>query len=377
MAGARRLLILPPLAYLAVFFLYPLLAILARSLDGGALTLHPFQALLGDSYYWGRIWFTTWQAAASTVLTLAVGLPAPDPPAPCLFGRLLPLPPPGHLGPEPGWRRPDPASVPGAAGRLLLLGPHLVYDVAGCGFDRPHPGRGPAGGPPLRQAGVSRQDPPEGRVHSALCHAHHRGGHGVRGAAGLPGSGEHNPDGHLRPGDAPHQDCQLPGGHPDSPRLLQLRHRGAHRLRLLGELGPPRRRVRRHVGGRPRGQVPARHPPDAAAAHRVRRRAGLRVLLHVLWSGAGAWGVPIRHTGGLHLRADGEALSPGARRRPGHRPNGVHLRPSCWSTPGSSNARPSRWDWRRRRPFCAASADSERRRWSSPSSLASSSSCRR
>ena len=75
MAGARRLLILPPLAYLAVFFLYPLLAILARSLDGGALTLHPFQALLGDSYYWGRIWFTTWQAAASTVLTLAVGLP--------------------------------------------------------------------------------------------------------------------------------------------------------------------------------------------------------------------------------------------------------------------------------------------------------------
>ena len=75
MVTIPRLLILLPLAYLAVFFLYPLLAILARSLDGGGLTLHPFRALLGDSYYWGRIWFTTWQAAASTVLTLAVGLP--------------------------------------------------------------------------------------------------------------------------------------------------------------------------------------------------------------------------------------------------------------------------------------------------------------
>ena len=75
MVTIPRLLILLPLAYLAVFFFYPLLAILARSLDGGGLTLHPFRALLGDSYYWGRIWFTTWQAAASTVLTLAVGLP--------------------------------------------------------------------------------------------------------------------------------------------------------------------------------------------------------------------------------------------------------------------------------------------------------------
>ena len=75
MVTIPRILILLPLAYLAVFFLYPLLAILARSLDGGGLTLHPFRALLGDSYYWGRIWFTTWQAGASTVLTLAVGLP--------------------------------------------------------------------------------------------------------------------------------------------------------------------------------------------------------------------------------------------------------------------------------------------------------------
>ena len=71
----RRVLVLLPLAYLAVFFAYPLAAILARSFGGDALIQVPFKGLLGDSYYWGRIWFTTWQAALSTALTLAVGLP--------------------------------------------------------------------------------------------------------------------------------------------------------------------------------------------------------------------------------------------------------------------------------------------------------------
>jgi thiamine transport system permease protein len=36
----------------------------------------PFKALLNDPYYLGRIWFTIWQAVVSTLLTLAVGLPA-------------------------------------------------------------------------------------------------------------------------------------------------------------------------------------------------------------------------------------------------------------------------------------------------------------
>ena len=71
-----RLLVLVPLAYLGLFFVYPLLAILARGLEGDVLGLAPFGRLLGDSYYLGRIWFTTWQATVSTVLTLAVGLPA-------------------------------------------------------------------------------------------------------------------------------------------------------------------------------------------------------------------------------------------------------------------------------------------------------------
>ena len=72
-----RLLVLVPLAYLGLFFLYPLVAILSRSLWGdGGFSFAPFTSVLGDSYYLGRIWFTTWQALVSTLLTLAVGLPA-------------------------------------------------------------------------------------------------------------------------------------------------------------------------------------------------------------------------------------------------------------------------------------------------------------
>jgi thiamine transport system permease protein len=57
-----------PLAFLALFFVYPLVAILERGLSsGGALSLPEGTA--------GLVWFTTWQAAASTVLTLLAGLP--------------------------------------------------------------------------------------------------------------------------------------------------------------------------------------------------------------------------------------------------------------------------------------------------------------
>ena len=74
---AGRLLLLVPIAYLSVFFLYPLVAILTRSLGSEAgYNLGSFGFLLGDSYYLGRIWFTIWQAVVSTLLTLAVGLPA-------------------------------------------------------------------------------------------------------------------------------------------------------------------------------------------------------------------------------------------------------------------------------------------------------------
>ena len=70
-----RLALLAPLAYLAIFFLYPLGAIFERAFVDGDGGLAAFGKLLGDSYYLGRIWFTAWQAAASTALTLVVGLP--------------------------------------------------------------------------------------------------------------------------------------------------------------------------------------------------------------------------------------------------------------------------------------------------------------
>ncbi len=58
-------------AFLAVFFLYPLAVILARSFtDGGA----PAQ-VASNPYYWQRLGFTAGQALLSTVLTVALGLP--------------------------------------------------------------------------------------------------------------------------------------------------------------------------------------------------------------------------------------------------------------------------------------------------------------
>jgi thiamine transport system permease protein len=64
-----------PLAFLALFFAYPLAAILERGLrSGGALT-SPLDVLT-DPLLREVVWFTFWQAVASTVLTIAVALPA-------------------------------------------------------------------------------------------------------------------------------------------------------------------------------------------------------------------------------------------------------------------------------------------------------------
>ncbi|MBX3286829.1 MAG: iron ABC transporter permease [Actinobacteria bacterium] len=62
---------LVPVAFLAVFFAYPVASIIGRGLaDGTALDV------LRRRSTGQLLWFTFWQAAASTVLTLAVGLPA-------------------------------------------------------------------------------------------------------------------------------------------------------------------------------------------------------------------------------------------------------------------------------------------------------------
>ncbi len=65
-----------PLLFLAVFFFYPLLSIFGVSLtQEGQLDLSGFAGLLVSPYYRDTLWFTTWQAALSTLLTLALALP--------------------------------------------------------------------------------------------------------------------------------------------------------------------------------------------------------------------------------------------------------------------------------------------------------------
>jgi thiamine transport system permease protein len=57
-------------AFLAVFFVYPLVTVLAR---GASLTA--LADVAGDARLRGVAWFTLWQAAVSTALTIAIALP--------------------------------------------------------------------------------------------------------------------------------------------------------------------------------------------------------------------------------------------------------------------------------------------------------------
>ena len=63
-----------PLAFLALFFVYPLGAIVERGLlsEGGRSALD----VLGDPLTREVLWFTVWQALVSTTLTIAVAFPA-------------------------------------------------------------------------------------------------------------------------------------------------------------------------------------------------------------------------------------------------------------------------------------------------------------
>lgn len=65
-----------PVLFLAVFFLAPLVGILRISLaPTGILNLAAFGEVLGSTSFWRLLWFTVWQALASTALTIVVGLP--------------------------------------------------------------------------------------------------------------------------------------------------------------------------------------------------------------------------------------------------------------------------------------------------------------
>ena len=73
----RRGVLLVPLLFLLIFFFYPLLSIFGVSLaPEGQLDLSGFVRLITTSYYRDTLWFTIWQAAVSTLLTLALALPA-------------------------------------------------------------------------------------------------------------------------------------------------------------------------------------------------------------------------------------------------------------------------------------------------------------
>ncbi|MEU8888910.1 iron ABC transporter permease [Streptomyces sp. NPDC048442] len=66
-----------PVAFFALFFAYPVVAIVGRGLKSGdAWQLGRIGEVLGDPDILGVLWFTTWQALASTALTLLLALPA-------------------------------------------------------------------------------------------------------------------------------------------------------------------------------------------------------------------------------------------------------------------------------------------------------------
>lgn len=73
----RAALYIPTLAFLGIFFFYPLAAVLVKSFaPEGQLNLAPVAGLWREPYFGHALWFTTWQATASTALTLTLGMPA-------------------------------------------------------------------------------------------------------------------------------------------------------------------------------------------------------------------------------------------------------------------------------------------------------------
>ncbi len=75
-SGRGTLLAALPLAFLGLFFAWPMFLVLARGLGiDGEVLLAPLRDAAVDPYLRGVAWFTLWQALLSTTLTLAVGLP--------------------------------------------------------------------------------------------------------------------------------------------------------------------------------------------------------------------------------------------------------------------------------------------------------------
>lgn len=72
----RRAAVIVPLAFVGVFFVYPVVTILGRGLwPHGSIDLDPLAAVWTDGSLRSVAWFTLWQASLSTALTLALGIP--------------------------------------------------------------------------------------------------------------------------------------------------------------------------------------------------------------------------------------------------------------------------------------------------------------
>lgn len=65
-----------PIAFLLLFYFYPLAAIMNLSFaPDGVIDVAALEKLVRSSFYLERLWFTTWQAVVSTGLTLLLALP--------------------------------------------------------------------------------------------------------------------------------------------------------------------------------------------------------------------------------------------------------------------------------------------------------------
>jgi len=72
----RHLLAVPPLVFLALFYFYPLAKIFDISFwPDGIFQLEKLKQFITTGYYLKTLWFTFWQAAVSTLLTLLLALP--------------------------------------------------------------------------------------------------------------------------------------------------------------------------------------------------------------------------------------------------------------------------------------------------------------
>lgn len=71
----KNLIVLSPLIFLFLFFYFPLISILKEGLWNNGITLKYILRVISNNYHRRIIFFTFWQALASTLFTLLLGLP--------------------------------------------------------------------------------------------------------------------------------------------------------------------------------------------------------------------------------------------------------------------------------------------------------------